>query len=32
MIVDQFMRRSGKYSKAYVETDKALDKRLLHVA
>ena len=32
MIVDQFMRRSGKYSKAYVETDKAFDKRLLHVA
>lgn len=32
MIVDQFMRRSGKYSKAYVETDKAFDERLLHVA
>jgi len=32
MIVDQFMRRSGKYSKAHVETDEAFDERLLHIA
>ncbi len=32
MIVDQFLRTSGRYSKAHVETDEEFDKRLLHVA
>jgi hypothetical protein len=32
MIVDQFLRRSRKYSKADVETDDEFDKRLIHVA
>lgn len=32
MIVDQFLRTSGRYSKAHVKTDEEFDKRLLHVA
>lgn len=32
MIVDQFIRRSGHYSKARVEADEAFDRRLRHVA
>lgn len=32
MIVDQFLRTSGRYAKARVETDEEFDKRLLHVA
>lgn len=32
MIVDQFIRRSGHYSKARVEADEDFDRRLRHVA
>jgi hypothetical protein len=32
MIVEQFMRRSGHFSKASVETDEEFEKRLVHIA
>jgi hypothetical protein len=32
MIVDQFIRRSGQYSKARIEADQAFDRRLRNVA